>query len=391
MPASCTVNGILCERHPQIVTAAAKRGWELIAHNYIQTEFLINYRDDRAKEREVLKRTIDLIEKTAGRRPKGWLSSSLRCTVNTSDILKELGLTYHCDYMNDEQPYLINTAHGPLVSIPYTQEANDIGMFLRRNLIATEAFQLMEGRVRRALPRRREERTDHEHRPASAHHRPRVPRPGAARVSRLREDSSTACGGRPARRSRTGISPTTRATSAETAYSSRQACNSTRRALRSAVATAMVLLRNASSLAPVSNRMMVRKKYCSAGTSSPRREPRQHLRRAVAQALAHHLHDAAARLLDGVARVELDRAVAAHDLPVGAADHLAAHLRALEMAAGDLHHAALAERAEPMVTISPTSAVSVNRNSKPGGFIFAYPVFARFRLDAPRAARAWYR
>jgi allantoinase len=90
----------------------------------------------------VLKRTIDLIEKATGRRPKGWLSSSLRCTVNTSDICKELGLTYHCDYMNDEQPYLINTGHGPLVSIPYTQEANDIGMFLRRNLTATEAFEL---------------------------------------------------------------------------------------------------------------------------------------------------------------------------------------------------------------------------------------------------------
>ena len=44
--------------------------------------------------------------------------------------------------MNDEQPYLIKTAHGPLVSIPYTQEANDIGMFLRRNFTADEAFGL---------------------------------------------------------------------------------------------------------------------------------------------------------------------------------------------------------------------------------------------------------
>ena len=142
VPASCTVNGILCERHPQIVMAAAKRGWELIAHNYIQTEFMINYRDDRDKEKAVILRVLDLIEKTTGKRPKGWLSSSLRCTVNTSDICKELGLTYHCDYMNDEQPYLIKTAHGPLVSTPYTQEANDIGMFLRRNLTADEAFGL---------------------------------------------------------------------------------------------------------------------------------------------------------------------------------------------------------------------------------------------------------
>jgi peptidoglycan/xylan/chitin deacetylase (PgdA/CDA1 family) len=46
--------------------------------------------------------------------------------------------------MNDEQPYLIHTEHGPLVSIPYTQEVNDIGMFLRRNLMAAEACQLMK-------------------------------------------------------------------------------------------------------------------------------------------------------------------------------------------------------------------------------------------------------
>ena len=188
VPASCTVNGILCERHPQIVTAAAKRGWELIAHNYIQTEFMINYRDDRAKERAVIKRVLDLIEKTTGRRPKGWLSSSLRCTVNTSDICKELGLTYHCDYMNDEQPYLINTAHGPLVSTPYTQEANDIGMFLRRNLTADEAFGLWKDEFDELYRAGEKERTDHEHRPASAHHRPRLPGARDPRVPRLREE-----------------------------------------------------------------------------------------------------------------------------------------------------------------------------------------------------------
>src|SRR3569833_539547 len=106
------------------------------------TDFMINYRDDRAKEKAGIGRVGDLIEKTTGKRPAGWLSSSLRCTVNTSDICKELGLISHCDYMNDEQPYLIKTAHGPIVSAPYTQEANDIGMFLRRNLTADEAFGL---------------------------------------------------------------------------------------------------------------------------------------------------------------------------------------------------------------------------------------------------------
>jgi len=144
LPASCTVNGIMCVERPQIVSAAGERNWELIAHNYIQTEFLIDHYHDRAAEKKVIARTLDLIEKTTGRRPKGWLSSSLRCTLNTSDILRELGLIYHCDYMNDEQPYLIHTDHGPLVSIPYANEINDIGIFTRRNFTADEAFGMLK-------------------------------------------------------------------------------------------------------------------------------------------------------------------------------------------------------------------------------------------------------
>lgn len=144
VPASCTVNGIMCKERPQIVTAASERGWELIAHNYIQTEFLIKNYDDRAAEKKVIERTLDLIGEATGTRPKGWLSSSLRCTLNTSDILKELGLLFHCDYMNDEQPYLIHTDHGPLVSIPYTNEVNDIGIFTRRNFTVDEAFGMLK-------------------------------------------------------------------------------------------------------------------------------------------------------------------------------------------------------------------------------------------------------
>jgi peptidoglycan/xylan/chitin deacetylase (PgdA/CDA1 family) len=144
VPASCTVNGILCQERPEIVTAASERGWEMIAHNWIQTENLTEMRDDPAREKDVIARTVDAIEKTTGTRPRGWLSSSLRCTVNTPDIVKELGLIYHCDFMNDEQPYLMKTKHGPLVSIPYTNEVNDIGIFTRRNFTATETFEMLK-------------------------------------------------------------------------------------------------------------------------------------------------------------------------------------------------------------------------------------------------------
>jgi peptidoglycan/xylan/chitin deacetylase (PgdA/CDA1 family) len=35
--------------------------------------------------------------------------------------------------MNDDQPYLIQTDHGPIVSTPYTNEINDFTILTRRN------------------------------------------------------------------------------------------------------------------------------------------------------------------------------------------------------------------------------------------------------------------
>jgi hypothetical protein len=69
----------------------------------------------------------------------------------------------------------------------------------------------------------------------------------------------------------------------------------------------------------------------------------------VAQALTHHLDEAAAFVLERVARIELDRAVAAQDLPVGAAHDLAAQTRPRECTGHDVDDAPLAERRGPHV------------------------------------------
>src|SRR3569832_89296 len=54
VPASCTVNGILCERHPQIKKTAAKRNNKQNTHNNNQTKNMLNYREDREKEKAVI-------------------------------------------------------------------------------------------------------------------------------------------------------------------------------------------------------------------------------------------------------------------------------------------------------------------------------------------------
>jgi len=131
--ASCTINAKTALERPQMVQYALKRGWEIVAHNYEQGELLVRYAHDEAKERGVIKRTLAVYEKVVGKKAKGWLSSSLRGTLRTADILAEEGLIFYCDLMNDDQPYLIETSSGrPMVSTPYTNEVNDFTHFHRR-------------------------------------------------------------------------------------------------------------------------------------------------------------------------------------------------------------------------------------------------------------------
>jgi peptidoglycan/xylan/chitin deacetylase (PgdA/CDA1 family) len=52
--------------------------------------------------------------------------------LQTAGILAEQGCQFYCDIMNDDQPYLLKTDHGPIVSIPYSNEINDFTLLTRR-------------------------------------------------------------------------------------------------------------------------------------------------------------------------------------------------------------------------------------------------------------------
>ena len=131
--ASCTTNAVTFERRKAMTDAVIERGWELLAHNWEQGELLSNFAKDPVKEREIVLRTLDQYERYVGRKAKGWLSSSLRGTLQTADILAEYGCTFYCDIMNDDQPFLLRTPSGPIVSTPYSNEINDFTFITRKN------------------------------------------------------------------------------------------------------------------------------------------------------------------------------------------------------------------------------------------------------------------
>jgi allantoinase len=127
-----TINAVTALRRKQMLDRALEMGCEVTAHNYEQGELLSDYAFMPEKEREVILETLKIYEQHVGKKAKGWLSSSLRGTENTPGILAGEGLIYYCDLMNDDQPYIINTENGPIVSTPYTNEINDFTILTRR-------------------------------------------------------------------------------------------------------------------------------------------------------------------------------------------------------------------------------------------------------------------
>jgi peptidoglycan/xylan/chitin deacetylase (PgdA/CDA1 family) len=121
-----------------MVDAAMERGCELIPHNFEQGELLTNFYNDPEKEEELIKRTLKVFEETTRTKPQGWLSSSLRGTLNTADILVRNGLKFYCDTMNDDQPYMIETPSGEITAVPYNNEINDFTLLTRRGLTTDE-------------------------------------------------------------------------------------------------------------------------------------------------------------------------------------------------------------------------------------------------------------
>ncbi len=133
VPTSCTMNAKMAIERRPVIDAALQRGWEMIPHNYVQTELLTDQMFDEVAEGDVIRRTLKIYEDACGKKAKGWLSSSLRSTLNTADLLAEEGLIFLTDLLNDDQPYLIETRSGrKLVSISYTSEVNDFTVFMRQ-------------------------------------------------------------------------------------------------------------------------------------------------------------------------------------------------------------------------------------------------------------------
>lgn len=120
-----SINARVCEDYARVAEQARMQGWEFMAHAYDQGP--IHKVED---QRGMIHRSLEIIARFTGHRPLGWLGPGLTQTYETPDLLAEAGLRYIADWVHDDEPTTIATAHGNLVTLPYTVELNDIPMML---------------------------------------------------------------------------------------------------------------------------------------------------------------------------------------------------------------------------------------------------------------------
>ncbi|HXF86933.1 MAG TPA: polysaccharide deacetylase family protein [Xanthobacteraceae bacterium] len=117
------INARVCEDYARVAEEAKRDGWEFMGHSYQQGP-IHNEPDQKA----MIERSLDILQKFTGQRPLGWLGPGLTQTLQTPDLLAAAGVKYIGDWVYDDEPTVIRTANGPLVTLPYTMELNDIPM-----------------------------------------------------------------------------------------------------------------------------------------------------------------------------------------------------------------------------------------------------------------------
>src|ERR1700736_1515661 len=118
-------NARVCEDYPRVAEQARSAGWEFMGHAYDQMP--IHRHEDQAG---MINRSMDILERFTGKRPLGWLRPGLTQTLETPELLAAAGVKYIGDWVYDDEPTVIRTANGPLVTLPYTVELNDIPMMM---------------------------------------------------------------------------------------------------------------------------------------------------------------------------------------------------------------------------------------------------------------------
>jgi peptidoglycan/xylan/chitin deacetylase (PgdA/CDA1 family) len=131
LPSTILLNSLVCEHYPEVVERIRSRGDTICAHGRTNSELgNAMWEHDEAR---LIAETTEMIERHFGNRPTGWMGPAAAESRVTSDLLVEAGYTHTLGWPVDDQPIWMSTRAGPILSVPYPMELNDMGTNVLRD------------------------------------------------------------------------------------------------------------------------------------------------------------------------------------------------------------------------------------------------------------------
>jgi hypothetical protein len=119
--------------------ATVDAAWELVGHGWFQRS-LKQIEDEESEVKKCLARLTQL----SGRKVRGWFGAGGGESNETPDVLTKCGIEFTHDWLIDDLPCWMTTAHGPLLCLPYTWELNDVPIWVVQNQSSDELLKRLE-------------------------------------------------------------------------------------------------------------------------------------------------------------------------------------------------------------------------------------------------------
>lgn len=133
-----SVNSELAKRTPYLVDLLKERNDEVICHG-VHMDALHYGGQDVEQEKSLVRESVDTLRELTQQDIKGWLSPARNNSENTPELLKQNGIDYFCDWVNDDMPYQFKTQQGPLWAMPLSTELED-KFILMNNLHSEDSY-----------------------------------------------------------------------------------------------------------------------------------------------------------------------------------------------------------------------------------------------------------
>jgi len=122
-------NGRIAEDFPDALKELHAGGHEIVGHGWVNDTSLISL--EPAREKELIKRTLDSLASVTGKRPVGWVSPGHRINEFTFAHFVDEGIIWTGDLPGPDIPQHRMVNGKPLVIMPRLDYANDLSLIFR--------------------------------------------------------------------------------------------------------------------------------------------------------------------------------------------------------------------------------------------------------------------